>query len=239
MSRLVRSFVAALAVILSVNTTQAQTDNATIRAKVRDHFEQYQGEFDLKTLKVERTDISKSGRRLDIYLNQNFSYQLFRQELIDSIYAGLRRDLPQDIRRYSIGIHTGGKTIERLIPNWARNTISQKNLWNETWYDGKPWVSNESRIYTPKKGLTNIHMAVTPSHGLYYDNEDSLWEWQRPPLYCTREDLLTQSFAYPYIIPMLENAGAVVYTARSSLCWRMPEPWCGRHASVTGRPTVL
>ena len=214
MSRRVRSFVAALAVILSASTLSAQTDNATIRSKVREHFEQYQGEFDLKTLKIEHTDISRNGRRLDIYLNQNFSYQLFRQELIDSIYAGLRRDLPQDIRRWSIGIHTGGKTIERLIPNWARNTISQKNLWNEVYYDGKPWVSNESRIYTPKKGLTNIHMAVTPSHGLYYDNEDSLWEWQRPPLYCTREDLLTQSFAYPYIIPMLENAGAVVYTAR-------------------------
>ena len=214
MSRFVRSFVAALAVILSAGTVQAQTDNATIRAKVREHFEQYQGDFDLKNLKVERTDISRNGRRLDIYLNQNFGYQLFRQELIDSIYAGLRRDLPQDIRRWSIGIHTSGKTIERLIPNWARNTISQKNLWNETVYDGKPWVSNESRIYTPKKGLTNIHMAVTPSHGLYYDNEDSLWEWQRPPLYCTREDLLTQSFAYPYLIPMLENAGAVVYTAR-------------------------
>ncbi len=204
----------ALAVTLSVQSLNAQTGNATIRAKVKEHFEQYQGEFDLKTLKVERTDISRNGRRLDIYLNQNFSYQLFRQELIDSIYAGLRRDLPQDIRRYSIQIHTGGKTIERLIPNWARKTISQKSLWNETWYDGKPWVSNESRLYTPKKGLTNIHMAVTPSHGLYYDNEDSLWEWQRPPLYCTREDLLTQSFAYPYIIPMLENAGAVVYSAR-------------------------
>ena len=204
----------ALAVILSAQALKAQTDNATIRAAVKDHFEQYQAEFDLKTLKVERTDISRNGRRLDIYLNQNFGYQLFRHELIDSIYADLRRDLPQDIKRYSIGIHTGGKTIERLIPNWARNTISQKNLWNETWYDGRPWVSNESRIYTPKKGLANIHMAVTPSHGLYFDNEDSLWEWQRPPLYCTREDLLTQSFAYPYLIPMLENAGAVVYTAR-------------------------
>ena len=214
MFRHVRALVAALAVILSVSTLQAQTDNATIRARIRNHFEQYQGDFDLKTLKVERTDISRKGKRLDIYLNQNFSYQLFRQELIDSIYAGLRRDLPQDIRKWSIGIHTGGKTIERLVPNWARNSISQKNLWNEYQYDGKPWVSNESRIYTPGKGLTGIHMAVTPSHGLYYDNEDSLWEWQRPPLYCTREDLLTQSFAYPYIIPMLENAGAVVYTAR-------------------------
>ena len=214
MFRYVRALLAALTVILSVSGLRAQTDNATIRASVKNHFEQYQAEFDLKTLKVERTDISRNGRRLDIYLNQNFSYQLFRHELVDSIYAGLRRSLPQDVRRYSIGIHTGGKTIERLIPNWARNTISQKNLWNETWYDGHPWVSNESRIYTPKKGLTNIHMAVTPSHGLYFDNEDSLWEWQRPPLYCTREDLLTQSFAYPYLIPMLENAGAVVYTAR-------------------------
>ena len=214
MSRFVQSIVAALAVILSAGTLHAQTGNATIRAKVREHFEQYQGEFDLKTIKVDRTDISRSGRRLDIYLNQNFGYQLFRHELIDSIYANLRESLPQDIRRYSIGIHTGGKAIEQLIPNWARHTISQDNLWNGTFYDGKPWVRNESSIYTPQKGLTNIHMAVIPSHGLYFDNADGMWEWQRPPLYCTREDLLTQSFAYPYLIPMLENAGAVVYTAR-------------------------
>ena len=204
----------ALAVLLSVTGLKAQTDNAAIRARVKEHFEQYQGDFDLKTLKVERTDINRNGRRLDIHLNQNFGYQLFRHELIDSIYANLRKSLPEDIRKYYIQIYTGKSTIESLIPNWSRKTISQKNLWNETWYDGRPWVCNESRIYTPKKGLTNIHMAVTPSHGLYYDNEDSLWEWQRPPLYCTREDLLTQSFAYPYLIPMLENAGAVVYTAR-------------------------
>lgn len=204
----------ALAVLLSVQSLRAQTDNAAIRASVRDHFEQYQGEFDLKTIKVEHTDINRRGTRLDIHLNQNFGYQLFRHELVDSIYTHLRESLPQDIRKYHLQLYVGNKTIESLIPNWARNTISQKNLWNETWYDGRPWVNNDSRIYTPKKGLANIHMAVTPSHGLYYDNEDSLWEWQRPPLYCTREDLLTQSFAYPYIIPMLENAGAVVYTAR-------------------------
>lgn len=214
MFRRVRALVAALAVILSVSTIQAQTDNATIRAKVREHFEQYQSDVDLKILKIEHTDINRNNRRLDIYLNQNFGYQLFRHELIDSIYADLRKSLPADISKYSIRIYAGNKAIERLIPNWARQNISQKNLWNETKYEGKPWVSNESRIYPPKKGLTNIHMAVTPSHGLYFDNEDSLWEWQRPPLYCTREDLLTQSFAYPYLIPMLENAGAVVYTAR-------------------------
>ena len=214
MFRRVRALMAALTVILSVSTLNAQTDNTVIRTKVREHFEQYQGEFDLKNLKVEHTDINRRNRRIEIYLNQNFGYQLFRNELVDSIYSHLRKSLPEDVSNYSIQIYTANKTIEKLIPNWARNTISQKNLWNETWYDGKPWVSNESRLYIPKKGLTNIHMAITPSHGLYFDNEDSLWEWQRPPLYCTREDLLTQSFAYPYLIPMLENAGAVVYTAR-------------------------
>ena len=214
MSRCQHAFMAVLTVILSIQPLTAQTDNATIRAKVKEHFEQYQADIDLKTLKVERTDISRNGRRLDIILNQNFSYQLFRNELVDTIYAHLRQSLPKDVSRYSLQIHTGGKTIERLIPNWARKKINRDNLWNEVRYDGKPWVWNTDRIYTPTKGLTNIHMAVTPSHGLYYDNEDSLWEWQRPSLYCTREDLLTQSFAYPYLIPMLENAGAIVYTAR-------------------------
>ena len=214
MFRCMRAMLAALTVILSVLPLKAQTDNAAVRARIREHFEQYESEVDLKNLKVEHTDISRNGKRLDIYLNPNFSYQRFRHSLIDTIYKDLRAALPQDVRRYSIGIHTNERTIEQLIPNWARDVISQKDLWNDTFYDGQPWVSNESRPYIPTKGLTNIHMAVTPSHGLYYDNEDALWEWQRPPLYCTREDLLTQSFAYPYLIPMLENAGAVVYTAR-------------------------
>ena len=138
MFRHVRALVAALAVILSVSTLQAQTDNATIRAKVREHFEQYQSDVDLNNLKVERTDINRSGRRLYIYLNQNFGYQLFRHELIDSIYTNLRKSLPGDIGKYGIRIYAGNKAIERLIPNWARNTISQKNLWNETRYEGKP-----------------------------------------------------------------------------------------------------
>ena len=37
---------------------------------------------------------------------------------------------------------------------------------------------------------------------------------QRPRLFCTTEDMFTQSFILPYVIPMLENAGAIVYTPR-------------------------
>ena len=38
--------------------------------------------------------------------------------------------------------------------------------------------------------------------------------YKRQRLFCTTEDLFTQSFVLPYVIPMLENAGAVVYTPR-------------------------
>ena len=68
--------------------------------------------------------------------------------------------------------------------------------------------------YLASKGLEGRHIALWQSHGKYYKNNKGSWEWQRPRLFCTTEDLFTQSFVVPYIIPMLENAGAVVYTPR-------------------------
>lgn len=35
-----------------------------------------------------------------------------------------------------------------------------------------------------------------------------------PRLFCTTEDQFTQSFILPYLLPMLENAGANVFTPR-------------------------
>ncbi|MCQ2073492.1 MAG: xanthan lyase [Bacteroidaceae bacterium] len=212
MFRRVQALLAALIVATSV--LNAQTDNAVIRSKVREHFKNYQSDVELKSLKVQRTDISAKGRRIDIYLNEVFGWQQFRPGLVDSIYSSLRADLPAGVRKYGIRLYAGGKPIEQLVPNWARSQANRDCLWNDTRYEGRPWVENASRPFRAAEGLENIHMAVTPSHGMYYDNEDDLWEWQRPPLYCTHEDLLTQSFVYPYLIPMLENAGAVVYTAR-------------------------
>ena len=62
-----------------------------------------------------------------------------------------------------------------------------------------------SRPYLASKGLEGRHIALWQSHGKYYKNNKGSWEWQRPRLFCTTEDLFTQSFVVPYIIPMLEN----------------------------------
>ena len=70
-----------------------------------------------------------------------------------------------------------------------------------------PPLRNNQRIAEP------AHLLVA-KHGKYYKNDKGEWGWQRPRLFCTTEDLFTQSFILPYVIPMLENAGANVYTPR-------------------------
>ena len=81
-------------------------------------------------------------------------------------------------------------------------------------YKGKPWVTRTSRTYTAKKGLEGRHISVWSSHGRYFEAKKNAWLWQRPYLFCTTEDMLTQSFVNPYLIPMLEKAGAVVFTPK-------------------------
>lgn len=65
-----------------------------------------------------------------------------------------------------------------------------------------------------KKGLSGRHIALWQSHGRYYDEKKERWSWQRAPLFRTVEDLYTQSYVLPFLIPMLENAGAYVLTPR-------------------------
>ena len=60
-------------------------------------------------------------------------------------------------------------------------------------------------------GLDGRTIALWPSHGKYFAGN---WLWQRPRLFGTVEDLLSRSFVDPYLVPMLENAGAYVMMPR-------------------------
>ena len=91
---------------------------------------------------------------------------------------------------------------------------AQPMTWDGIDYKGEAWVRNESQPYKTSHGLDGRHIALWASHGRYYDAEKSSWQWQRPTFFCTNEDLFTQTIVVPYLIPMLENAGAVVFTPR-------------------------
>ena len=98
-------------VIISValticSITYGQVGSSVIRASVKDHFTGYINEVDTTPVRVERVDISTRGRHIEVYLNPQFSYQLFRHEMVDSIYHNLRQDLPDEVKRYDISIYS-------------------------------------------------------------------------------------------------------------------------------------
>lgn len=90
----------------------------------------------------------------------------------------------------------------------------KKDIKDDIEYKGIPWVYNVSKPINITKGLQNRHLSVYASHGRYFNKNKNRWEWQRPNLFCTNEDLYTQTIVVPYLIPMLENAGAIVFTPR-------------------------
>lgn len=64
------------------------------------------------------------------------------------------------------------------------------------------------------KGLTGRNIVLWQSHGKYYEAKNHRWQFQRAPVHRTVEDVYTQSYVLPFLIPMLENAGAYVMTPR-------------------------
>ena len=81
-------------------------------------------------------------------------------------------------------------------------------------YQGLPLTTNVSKPYRITAGLAGRHLSVWASHGLYYEAKRNSWQWQRPPLFSTNEDLFTPTIVLPYLIPMLEKSGAIVLSPR-------------------------
>lgn len=82
--------------------------------------------------------------------------------------------------------------------------------------------------------MHNRHIALWQSHGWYYESKLDRWEWQRARIFQTVEDLYTQSYVLPFLVPMLENAGANVLLPRDA---RLPtaEVIVDNDGCLTGR----
>ncbi len=202
---------------LAVSTfwISAQEPDRNVEQRLKDFFTNFETSYaNIGKCRLDRYELNHSKKALHVYANANFGYQPFTPENTEAIYRLLKQSLPGPVNYYDITIYADGKPIEELIPNILQKKQDKSRLWQRIDYKGAPWIQNMSRPYLASKGLEGRHIALWQSHGKYYKNNKGSWEWQRPRLFCTTEDLFTQSFVVPYIIPMLENAGAVVYTPR-------------------------
>lgn len=169
----------------------------------------YVGKVNVSTFQV-------STKSLGVWVgaNERLSYMPFRPENVTRIYNAIRFILGNKYDGYKISCHVENRNIEDLIPNYYRpQNIDQSKQFTVPSIVA-PLVTNVSRPFDIVSGLKNRHIALWQSHGKYYNQKQSRWVWQRPRLQQTVEDLYTQSYVVPYLVPMLENAGANVMLPR-------------------------
>ena len=201
---------------LFLSPATAQEIEKAVEERLNAYFNAYETDCRIGTPALDSVRIDFDRRQLAIYASDNFSYQPFRPDNVQSIYRAVQARLPGPVYYFKTTLYTAGKAIEELIPNVyrERKERDKRRLPTHADYDGAPWVTNASRPYRIPQGLENRHLSLWHSHGKYYHNQRGEWLWQRPRLFCTTEDMFTQSVLLPYVVPMLENAGAIVYTPR-------------------------
>ena len=165
---------------------------------------------------VKASKVVSSGNALDFHFTTTFGDIPWRDSDIRWFRRTLKTLLPQNYKGKEIGeIYVGKNKLE---------TYSMPRIDNS----GKPVTAKfrtkdnlNSSHFIDKvggrkfaKGMSGRTVALWQSHGRYYEEKTQRWEWQRAPLFQTVEDMYTQSYVLPFLIPMLENAGAYVMTPR-------------------------
>lgn len=158
--------------------------------------------------------VSDRQKQVKLYANMNCSYVPFRPDNVAAAYRLIRTNLPAAYLRYKIGLYTNGQLIEDLVPLIYKEKKEQRKVRTFTHKKVTPLINRLSIQHKPEAGLLNRHIALWQSHGYYYEPKLARWEWQRARIFQTVEDLYTQAYVLPYLVPMLENAGANVLIPR-------------------------
>ncbi len=165
---------------------------------------------------IENIVVNRKTKTIEVYFNKYFSFAPLRKVQVVQLNQQFREELGWRYRKYQVTLFSLGEPIDALIPNFYRDPqeIDTARLPNEMSLKPLPLVTVLNRPVQPDLGLMNHTVALWASHGWYYDNEGKHWSWQRPRLFQTVEDIFPLSFTLHYIIPMLENSGAYVFTPR-------------------------
>ncbi len=165
--------------------------------------------------RIDSIDINEADQILKIETSKHFAFRPFRESDIGNIKSEIRTFLNPEYFNYTMEVYSLGMPIEELVPNYyienkrdidSSRIPSIKNI--------KQLITNDNRGYEISNGLNGKHIALWHSHGWYYNHKLKRWMWQRARLFTAVEDLGPFTFTVPYIIPMLENAGANVFVPR-------------------------
>lgn len=165
------------------------------------------------SVSIDSAFINKENKILNIYYSKDLSYYRFRENWLNNFNLEIKNAQKRRIRRkYKINSYIDTLFLSEYIPNLYRISTYVDSLRFEARKENDiAHVLNTDIPFDITDGLANNHIAIWGGHGLYYSNDDKIWKWQRPNLFTTVEDMENFSYVVPYIMPMLQNAGANVY----------------------------
>ena len=177
------------------NQEQQDAVQRIIASKLPEHMGV--GELKVRSLVLENDTV-----KVDV--SENFGDVPFTQAGVEQMRSEIREALGSDYEDYPMLITIVGNDINKYFadfePAYKRSH--------------KPFVTELDANRHYKHGLDGNIVAMWPSHGWYFEPKLNRWEWQRARLMQTVEDMYTHSYVLPFLIPMLENAGAYVWNAR-------------------------
>ena len=161
------------------------------------------------------TRITQSGGALDLTFNADLSYYPWHSADVQWFVGELKKEWK--FEGFTPGrIRTNNYQLEDLAtpvlgadgkPSPFAHSVDDPR-------QSRPRFIQEVGARSFPKGMTDRYIVLWQSHGRYYDKAQDIWTWQRACLHRTVEDMFTQTFVLPFLIPMLENAGAYVMTPR-------------------------
>lgn len=167
--------------------------------------------------RVDTVRIDSVRKIVEVHFNEAFSLIPYRNETVKEVYRQVESYFDGTFDGYTLSVRTLRRPIEQLIPNFYRGSIREYDRLRLPLKQTEkipPIVRNISKPRLPGNGLVGRTIGLWNSHGWYYNRDLDRWEWQRPRMFQMVEDLIPTSFVLPYLVPMLEQAGANVFVPR-------------------------
>ena len=191
-----------LALLLAMNATaQSLTEEQTARIQqvVASRLPAHMG---IGALKVRSAVVDDDTITVD--LSENFGDVPFTAASIEQLKKDIGQSLGAPYHSHDVKLLIAGADINNYFADF------------ETSYKRShaPFITELDPNRHYKSALDGNIIAVWPSHGWYFEPLLNRWEWQRARMFQTVEDMYTHSYVIPFLMPMLENAGAYVWDAR-------------------------
>ena len=203
MKRLSQLFLILAAVMFAMCPIQAQEftqeQQDAVQRIVESKLPEHMG---VGALKVRSLALENDTLKVDV--SENFGDVPFTQAGVEQMRGEIRQALGDEFEDYPVLITIVGNDINKYFADYEPAYKRSH----------KPFISELDGNRHYKHGLDGNIVAMWPSHGWYFEPLLNRWEWQRARLMQTVEDMYTHSYVLPFLIPMLENAGAYVWNAR-------------------------